>query len=218
MARTFAIGDIHGCSEALRAVLEKIDPQKDDTIVALGDYVDRGPDSADVIEQLIQLQSKCTVKPLLGNHEAMMIMALREPSEFDFWMSCGGRETLKSYGGEVEKIPPSHIAFLDSCELHFETDDCFFVHANYSAGTPLDKQQDYVLLWEHLTSHMPKKHMSGKKAIVGHTPQKDGEVLLVKDYLVCIDTYCYGGGWLTALNTGTQTIIQADEKGNLRDG
>ena len=169
-----------------------------------------------MIRQMIELKEKCIVKPLLGNHEAMMIMALREPSEFDFWMSCGGRETLDSYGGELEKIPAEHVEFLDACELFFETEKFFFVHANYSANIALQKQQDYTLLWEHLTSHMPKRHVSGKKAVVGHTPQKDGEVF-VSDHLVCIDTFCYGGGWLTALNLETQTIIQADLDGKLRD-
>ena len=215
MPRLIAIGDIHGCGKALTAIVDQLELTSEDTLVTLGDYVDRGPNSAAVIEQLIALRDVCRLRPILGNHEAMMIMGLREPEEFEFWMSCGGQETVDSYGGNPENIPASHLDFLDACEMYVETDDHFFVHANYSADLALDRQQDYVLLWEHLTEHMPRRHQSGKQAIVGHTPQKDGEVL-VRDHLICIDTFCYGGGWLTALDLQTQATVQADRHGNLR--
>ena len=216
MSRSIVFGDIHGCSEALSSVLGDLDIQSDDTVIFLGDYVDRGSDSAAVIDTLIGLRERCTVHTLLGNHEIMMLTAIKEKSERAFWESCGGKQTLASYGGSYDEIPPAHIEFLEECKLYHEEADYFYVHANYAADKPLDKQPEYILLWEHLTAHMPAAHVSGKTAIVGHTPQRDGEVLVV-DHLICIDTYCYGGGWLTALDLSTQTLCQADMEGRLRD-
>jgi len=213
--RTIAIGDVHGCSDALQAIIEAIQPTAEDTIVTLGDYIDRGPDSPGVIDQLMDLGNRCNFQPLIGNHEAMLLMVLMEPSEMGFWMECGGRQTLNAYGGELEKIPESHIQFIRECKRFVELEDQFFVHANYTSNQPLEKQQEFVLLWEHLTAHLPAPHYSGKRAIVGHTPQRTGEALVL-DHLICIDTYCYGTGWLTALDVHEMTIWQADRKGEFR--
>ena len=76
--RTIAIGDIHGCSAALRALIAAIEPTADDTLVPLGDYVDRGPDSRGVIDAVLELEKRCRVVPLLGNHELMLLDALHE--------------------------------------------------------------------------------------------------------------------------------------------
>ena len=215
-ARIFAIGDIHGCAAALDALLAEIAPTSDDLIVTLGDYIDRGPESPRVVERLLELQQQCQLVPLLGNHEAMLLMALKEESELGFWLECGGQETLDAYGGKLESIPLEHVEFLLNCHLYAELDKHFFVHANYTPSLPLDKQPEYVLLWEHLTMHMPAPHMSGKKAVVGHTPQRDGEIL-VTDHLICIDTFCYGPqGWLTALDVEAELAIQANRNGELR--
>ena len=111
MPRTIAIGDIHGCSIAFVALLESIDPQRDDTIVTLGDYVDRGIDSKGVIDQLISLGDRCRLVPLLGNHEEMMLGAREGRSDFQFWMNCGGITCLDSYRptGHIELVPPAHF-------------------------------------------------------------------------------------------------------------
>jgi len=216
MGRTIAIGDIHGCSEALRTLLETIRPQRDDTIVTLGDYIDRGPNSHDVIEQIFELQNQCELITLLGNHELMLLLAKDDAEQLGWWQSCGGAATLLSYNNTIESIPESHFEFIEACPLAYETDTHIFVHANYEATVPMDEQSDQVLLWHHLApDHIPAPHISGKKVIVGHTPQVDGNVLDL-GHIVCIDTYCFGTGWLTALDVESGEIWQADQSGKLR--
>jgi hypothetical protein len=107
MPRTIAIGDIHGCSVALAALVETIDPAADDTIVTLGDYVDRGIDSKGVIDQLITLADRCRLVPILGNHEEMMLGAREGRSDFRFWMNCGGITCLDSYGSKSTFVTQS---------------------------------------------------------------------------------------------------------------
>jgi serine/threonine protein phosphatase 1 len=214
--RTIAIGDIHGCSRALDALIEAVEPRPRDVIVTLGDYVDRGPDSCGVIERLIALSARCRLKPLLGNHELMMLKSLVDPVDFDFWLDCGGRATLASYGGSHEAIPKPHLDFLNNCRRYYQTPRHIFLHANYLPDLPLDDQPDYMLFWEHLSFSIPAPHDSGKAVVVGHTPQPTGEILDLR-HVVCIDTYCVGGGWLTALDVDTGQVWQADREGRLRD-
>ena len=97
MPRTIAIGDIHGCAVALDTILAEIAPQPSDTIVGMGDYVDRGPESSRVIEILIDLVSHCRFVPLIGNHEMMMFKGMNSQKDFDFWFQYGGNTTLASY-------------------------------------------------------------------------------------------------------------------------
>jgi serine/threonine protein phosphatase 1 len=218
MPRTIAIGDIHGCLAALDALLAAIRPGGEDTLVALGDYVDRGPDSRGTIERLLALQRQCRLVPLLGNHDEMLLLVHDGyPELFDDWLQFGGDATLASYGTRrAEDIPPEHIAFLQACRLWHETDRHFFVHGNYLADTWLDRQPRVTLLWESLKTRQPGPHRSGKTAIVGHTSQKNGEILDL-GYLKCIDTCCYGQGWLTALDVDSGRVWQADKAGGIRD-
>lgn len=213
--RTIAIGDIHGCAKALRSLIEAIKLTPADRLIALGDYVDRGPDSREVIEQLIELSRQCKLIPLLGNHEIMLQRALDEPHEMHFWLECGGDATLASYGGRLERIPAGHIQFINNCRRYYETAKHIFLHANYAADIPLDEQPDHLLFWEHLVYSLPARHESGKTAIVGHTPQLSGEILDL-GHILCIDTYCFGTGWLTALDVQTGQLWQADKLGKLR--
>jgi len=215
MNRTIAIGDIHGCAQALAALIDAIEPTKNDVIVTLGDYVDRGPDSRGVVDLLIELVERCRVIPLLGNHEAMLLDSFHSRDCFEFWQQCGGRETLESYGGSLSLVSPMHMAFFQACRRFYETDSHFMVHANYDPILPLDEQPDRLLLWEHIVYTMPRPHESEKTAIVGHTPQVSGEILNL-DHLIAIDTYCVGGGWLTALEINTGQTWQADREGRLR--
>jgi serine/threonine protein phosphatase 1 len=215
--RTIAIGDIHGCSAALRALLTAIDPQADDTLVPLGDYIDRGPDSKGTIDELMALDQRCRLVPLLGNHELMLLDVIDGEGFLPPWLSCGGAATLRSYGGNLEDIPDAHLDFIRGCRKYYETATHFFVHANYEYDIPLAEQPDYLLFWEHLHFRMPRRHQSGKTAVVGHTSQKSGEVFDA-GHVVCIDTFCHGGGWLTALDVASGRIWQADRAGTLRPG
>ncbi len=109
--RTIAIGDIHGCSAALDALLEAIRPRPEDCIVTLGDYINRGPDSRGVIERLMGLQGYCHLVPLLGNHEEMLFEALAGGYPLDYFLGVGGDATLDSYGTDrdLSFIPDDHI-------------------------------------------------------------------------------------------------------------
>jgi len=217
MPRLLAIGDIHGCSAALEALVEAAELGEGDRLVTLGDYVDRGPDSRGVIDKLLELEASGRLIPLLGNHEEMMLGALRGGYPRHAWLQYGGAQTLESYSyeGGLEDIPVEHVAFLDRCLPYFEVADVFFTHANYVVGEPLERQPAEALRWQSLHEHFPGPHLSGKRAIVGHTAQKTGEVLDA-DHLWCIDTYCHGGGWLTMCDVATGDFWQADASGRLR--
>jgi serine/threonine protein phosphatase 1 len=219
--RIIAIGDVHGCSAALAALVRAIDPTALDTLVFLGDYIDRGPDSRGVLEQVIALGQRCTVVPLLGNHEEMVLAALEGQSELDFWMKFGGVEALASYGygggrgirpgGLRGILPAEHLEFMKGCRDYFETVRHIFVHAYYEPDRPLHEQPWSALRWASLPP-VPKPHCSGKVAIVGHTPQKSGEVLDL-GYLKCIDTFCHGGGSPTALEVVSGKVWQSVSSG-----
>ena len=213
--RTIAVGDIHGCAKALRTLLERIDPQADDQIVFLGDYVDRGPYSRNVVEQILELRARCQVIPLRGNHEIMLLGILMSGLSPDLWLNGGGRATVSSYGGSLEKIPPDHLDFF--CNLHafHETDDAIFVHANYLPDRPMAEQPDQRLYWDHLSGLIPRAHESGKRVFVGHTPQASGEIL-DHGHLICLDTCCFGGRWLTAMDIDSGEVWQTNFHGHAR--
>ena len=106
MSRTLAIGDIHGCSVALEALLAIVAPAPDDIVITLGDYVDRGPDSKGVLERLLRLEAYAHLIPLIGNHDEMMLEA-RHRRSLD-WETGYGETTMASYRGNLGEIPPAH--------------------------------------------------------------------------------------------------------------
>ena len=217
IGRTIAIGDIHGCAAALSAILGAIQPTKEDTIVVLGDFVDYGPDSKGVISQLIELESRCQLVTLMGNHEEMMLAARERFSEVRYWMRFGGEKTMRSYGirGSWELVPKEHIRFIRKCRNYLETDSHIFVHASYLPNLSMDQQSTTVMRWAFLESQNARPHHTNKRVIVGHTCQKSAEILDL-GFVVCIDTNCCGGGWLTALDVATGQIWQADRTGRIR--
>ena len=218
MSRTIAIGDMHGCATALQTLLDRMQPTSDDTIVGLGDYVDRGMESARTIDILIELVTHTRLIPLIGNHELMMYQGLfHGQDDFKFWFQHGGNATLASYGGKPEQIPPPHISFLSQCIRFFETDTHFFVHANYEPGLPLAEQPDEILFWRHIRPVAPPPHANGKIAVLGHTPQPDGDILNL-GHLICLDTYCYGDQWMSALDVDSGQFWQANNRGQIREG
>lgn len=215
--RLIAIGDIHGYSKSLTALIAAIDPQPADTIVPLGDYVDRGMDVRGVIDTLIALSNRCQLVPILGNHDEMLLEIRSGADEaFHDWLSFGGTTTLHSYDcSHPREIPDEHIAFLENCLPYFETENYFFVHASYISDLSLDAHPTEVLRWASIRGVPPQPHISGKIAIVGHTAQKNHEILDL-GHLVCVDTHIYGRGWLTAMDVKNRVLWQVDDSGKLR--
>lgn len=176
--RLIAIGDIHGCSTALEALVRLVKPGPEDTLVTLGDYVDRGPDSKGVLDQLIELGGRCRLVPLMGNHEEIMLGARQTQSRYEFWTAVGGDAAMDSYGhgGSIDLIPCTHWSFLEQLSLFYETDHHFFTHANYAPSQPFTDQRSQTLLWLDL-GDTPAPHYSGKIGVVGHTRQANGKIL-----------------------------------------
>ncbi len=215
--RIIAIGDIHGHAVALAALIRLVELQPADTLVTLGDYVDRGPDSKGVLDQLIELEHRCKLIPLLGNHEEMMLGAKEGRDNFKFWMQFGGDVALDSYGPgrNMDLVPWEHWQFLRRLRLLQESDRHFFVHANYFPNRPLHDPDWQTALWRSLDqSDIPGRHYSGKVAVVGHTPQKNGRILNL-GHLNCIDTGCGHDGLLTALDVVRGQVWQVTERGDV---
>lgn len=217
MSRTFAIGDIHGCDAAFESLLAMITPAPDDTLIILGDVIDRGPNSARVLDMLLHLEANSNVVFVLGNHEEMMFDALEAGIPGSMWIMHGGQETLASYGGLPEHIPPTHLDFIRTKAVNFwETDTEIYVHANLDVDVPLQEQMAQQLRWQHLTGY-ERPHPSGKRVFCGHTPQPNG-IPRITDGWVCVDTYAYGGMYITAVDVATNEIFQANQTGHTRKG
>jgi serine/threonine protein phosphatase 1 len=239
--RTIAIGDIHGCRQAFDAILAEIAPQANDKIVLLGDYIDRGPDSWGVISRILQLQTECDVICIQGNHEEMLRSANVYRTSLRLWLGFGGDATLESYRRgrdklspltnadipipkglwkleesrkELDQFPVPHRDFICSCVSFYETATHLFVHANCRPDIDPKDESAQFLRWEVVNPRSSRPHKSGKILIVGHTAQHDGKILDL-DHLLCIDTFCYGGGWLTALDVESGYCWQANRDGEL---
>jgi len=220
--RHLAIGDIHGCSDALAALIAAINLRPDDTVVCLGDYVDRGPDTAGVIEQLLELGKSHEMVALRGNHEIMMLDAMVSASWYDNWLrsGVGGRETLLSYSGDAgalaafSDIPDTHMHFLENELLpYYESETHIFVHASLDADKPLREQADPTLYWRRFRDDV--QHVSGKTMVCGHTTQVP-VFPAANEHSICIDTWPYGEGWLTCLDVASGVLWQARQTGETR--
>lgn len=215
--RTLAIGDVHGCSRALDTLLNLVAPTEQDTLVFLGDYIDRGPDARGVLERVCGLALTHTVVALLGNHEIMMLGARRDLQWARDWLRIGGLETLDSYHAQTTRdIPASHWSFLEkTCRFYYETPTHIFVHAGVDAHLAMADQTEESLFWVKFGKQKP--HVSGKTVICGHTAQKAGRPV-DRGYAICIDTWVYGKGWLTCLDVESKTYWQANQAGETRTG
>ncbi len=212
--RLFAIGDIHGCAGALRRLDQELKFGATDTVVTLGDYVNRGPDTRAVIAHLLELRDRCRLVTLRGNHEVMMLRARDDRSFLPKWLTYGGAETLDSYAASTfADIPEAHWDFLESTVLFHEEARDFFVHANVVPDLPLAEQPEKTLLWAHFSVERP--HVSGRRMVCGHSAQKSGRPLNC-GHAVCIDTHAYGGGWLTCFDVEANVCWQASQEGALR--
>ena len=250
--KLWVIGDVHGYSLALSRLLDHITPNSTDTVVTLGDHIDRGPDTRGVIERLMRLRRECRLVTLLGNHEDIMFKSMdvefcRQhdlgiwlPEDLNIknfwqkslgilkpdkhkqmkkdWLQLGGIQTLMSYGPirGAEEIPLEHLRFLAKCPLYYETEEAIFAHAGYEPQLPMKRQPRTALLYTRLAHGAPPPHMSGKKAYVGHSAQRNGQILDL-GHIICLDTCLYGGGWLTAIEVRSGRILQVDAAGRLRN-
>lgn len=219
MSRILAIGDIHGCSTALDTLLESVAPQEEDTLIFLGDYIDRGPDSRGVLERLVELSQRERFVALRGNHDLWMLRAREDQEWFRAWLGSGvgGLKTLESYQADsFQDIPEAHWQFLESTQLFYETERFIFAHAAIEGDLPLVDMSEEALLWRRVTESTP--HFSGKTLICGHTAQKKG-VPLDLGHAICIDTNAYGSkGWLSCLEPQSRMLWRANNKGETRQG
>jgi serine/threonine protein phosphatase 1 len=221
--RTLAIGDIHGCSAALDRLLELVRPTDDDTVVTLGDYVDRGPDSRGVLDRLIAMHDRGNLVALRGNHEIMMVAARESWDTLRSWLWVGGKQALESYApapgvpATLDDVPAAHWRFMtETCVDWYETDTHLFAHACLDPELAMEDQPTDMLHWQPVSDWTPP-HRSGKVLVCGHTSQKSGEVLHL-GHLICLDTFAHGGGWLTCLEVGTNRVWQANQHGQVRTG
>jgi serine/threonine protein phosphatase 1 len=225
--RQFAIGDVHGCTTALTTLLDRIAPASQDKLTFLGDLLDRGPDSKGVIDTVLELRKKCSLEVIQGNHEEMLLWARTDRGLFQAWLAFGGKETLESYGVTFDssiipekewskKVPGEHWHFL-SAELVdcVEEDRHILVHGAVDPDLSLDKQPWPEMRWARWDN--PRRHCSGKITICGHTHQPNG-LPISNGNAICIDTWVYGDGWLTALDLATHRYLQANQSGEIREG
>lgn len=220
MGRTIAIGDIHGHLEPLQQLITQLALSSSDHVVFLGDYIDRGTQSAQVIDYLMALGQQYPQTTFLrGNHEQMLLWCLDVPEYLDYWCKYGGDQTLRSYGLDctpksINLLPPSHLTWLNQTACFLETDQYLFVHGLPQAERPIHEQNPDDYLWQHFRQQAD--HQSGKVVICGHTPQDQYPQQIGRS--ICIDTGVYAGGWLTALNVESRKYLQANAAGQIREG
>jgi len=237
-ALIYAIGDVHGRLDLLESLTSAIldDAARSGAtgkpeIIFVGDYVDRGPASAGVIDHVMALARRpdITVHALKGNHEETMLAFLDDPRTGQVWAEFGGLQTLASYDVAAPAVrsdleawevtrqafiaatPPAHVAFLKALELYVVAGDYVFVHAGLRPGVPLAGQTEQDLLWirrEFLEATRPFE----KKVIYGHTPQRDA---VVEPHRIGIDTGAFVTGVLTALRLSGEdaTLMQTAPDG-----
>jgi serine/threonine protein phosphatase 1 len=180
MSFTYVIPDIHGRDDLLSRALGEIDAHASGAagvIVAIGDYVDKGPQTRQVIERLLPgIGGGWRFVALKGNHDAMMVEGLRDPSKLAFWLERGGDTALASYGGDPAAVPQAHIAWLDRLRLMHVDAHRLYVHAGVDPGVALDRQSEKTLLWKRY----PKDDSNGfgeRHVVHGHDNDPDGPLL-----------------------------------------
>ena len=217
--RVYAIGDVHGRLDLLLKLLEMVNEDIaaqanfHNNVVFLGDYIDRGPDPAGVIDHLMSLsipKTKCVF--LMGNHERYMIDIASGTAPIEAWFRNGGKTTANSYGIDVgasdipqdvdqfrqalqENVPDRHWQFLHGLRTSWRLGSVFFAHAGVNPTRPLDQQTEQDLIWiRKKFLHSERDH--GALIVHGHTPGPEPEVLRNR---INIDTLAYQSGHLTAV-------------------
>ncbi len=211
------MGDIHGCATALETMLATLKLRTQDRLIVLGDAIDRGPDSRGVLRQLLELRDQCLLVTILGNHEQMLLDVIDGRMPRQNWLGFGGAQTLDSYGQQssLAAVAKEHVAFIRTWGDYHEEGDHFYAHGNYREFLPLAVQPWQLLRWQSLHERTPGPHQSGQVAVLGHTANRQGDVLDL-GHLICIDTCCHGGGWLTTLEAASGRIWQTNDRGEMR--
>jgi serine/threonine protein phosphatase 1 len=217
----YAVGDIHGCLKALKDLLGKLPLVEGDEVLFLGDYIDRGPESRQVVDFLLK-EKRPNWRFLRGNHEQLILDWLSDanPHAGANWLLNGGYQTLAAYvpkedldevHGEGEEkmlkrsIPTAHVEFFKSLPFFYETKDVYFCHAGVDLDKPLKRQSPDDLLWirkKFLLDVRP----TPKLIVHGHTPVAAVEVERDR---INIDTGCVYGGLLTALSLPGKKVYQS---------
>ena len=223
--RVYAVGDIHGCADLLDQVLNRIDADLDKNPIShslevfLGDYVDRGPSSRQVMDRLLTRGTSHKTIFLKGNHEIYLADFVNNPTVLHEWQRLGGLATLTSYGivtsvntdeaGQVRlsaafdrALPQSHRQFLRDLKLSFTCGDFLFVHAGIRPGIPLEMQHEDDLLWIRSDFLLSEENFS-KYAIHGHTPVAQPDI---RPNRMNVDTGAYATGQLTCLKLEGNSI------------
>lgn len=216
MAR-FVVGDIHGFTNPLRLLLDQLSFTKDDTLVFLGDYVDKGPNVSGTLEFLSTLELACEIIFLRGNHDQSLLEAYHDSKAISLWECLAGDSPLASYGaGSTEAvlktIPLNHIQFLEEvCRNFYEDKDYIYVHGGIQSHLDPREESEERLHWSTLSQALP--HLSGKAVICGHSAQKSGKIADL-GHTICVDTGITSGGFLSCLNLDTREFVQvsADER------
>jgi serine/threonine protein phosphatase 1 len=215
--RLFAIGDIHGCFDSLKELIEnKIQLQKNDKLILLGDYIDRGEKSKEVVDFIIELQEKgFDIIPLMGNHEAMLLEAYENDKNTSIWIQNGGSETLKSFEiSSLKDVESKYIEFFKVLRYYYSFEDFLFVHAGFNDNVINPFTDYYSMLWKCKESYT-NPLLECKTIIHGHYPisvAKCEEGVLTKHRVISIDTGCVykgyeGKGRLTAYDYNNQRIL-----------
>ena len=210
--RIYAIGDIHGRADLLEPLLDQIEtdiefyPCAKAMLVFLGDYIDRGPRSRDVIDILLDCARIHDTIFLKGNHEAFVQGFLADPTLLHEWRQCGGFETLMSYGLKPSLNPArdAQYALAEAYRPHYSAvGDYLFVHAGIRPGVPLKRQNETDLLWirdEFLSCPEPFE----KFIVHGHTPVYAPDI---RSNRINIDTGAFATDRLTAIAIEGHTVV-----------
>ncbi len=198
LKRQIAVGDIHGCFDLLKKLVEKIIKftPDEDMLIFMGDYIDRGKKSKEVVQYLGALKKKHSDSVILlkGNHEDLAYNALTAPDpgrEMIFWRLNGGSDTVISFSG-IKNSGEFLIPFIESLQLYYETDTHIFVHAGIPQGKDLSAATPEELLWDRDFSYDGEKRL-----VVGHTA-KSVVANLNQGKIICVDTGAYMSGILSA--------------------
>ncbi len=228
--RALAISDIHGCYLTFRHLVEDVVTlSKDDSLFLLGDYIDRGPRSAELVEYIIGLsQSGFNVTCLMGNHERMLLDAMLSRGYLTNWLINSGDDTLSSYealygdgNAYFGAIPHHHIAFYNSLKLYVLVDDFVLVHGFVDVDSPNPLGNEQAILWAR-PKPIPHNCLTGKTVIHGHTPRSIEQIRTdigsAATRYIGIDAGCVyagihaGAGNLCCLNLSAMELYSVPKK------